>query len=164
MAGPAVTAGSPVRMGAPGGKNWKGIATKILAWLSFVLGIAAGGLLAGTFVGGVINGVVGIGPKWVPVVALVVLVFLTGIDLFADGVPNRVALYCVMAMPSLARAVDGKLGDRVEDAANAVLKEIRGDMASWLGTSSAVALALSAAAAAWLVSRRTMSARASARR
>src|SRR5688500_17943266 len=113
MAGPVVAPGSPIRLGgnaAAKGGNWKGTATKILAWGSFALGIAASPLLAGTFVGGAIDNVITFGPGWAAPVLLLLLVVGVGVDLFVDGVPNRVALYCAMAWCSVARSVDGRLG------------------------------------------------------
>ncbi len=161
MAGPvAATPGSPMRLGGGATKNAKALAVKVLAWVSFALGIAAAPLLAGTFVGGIVDNLLGFFPAWVALTALVGLVVMTAVDLFSDGVPNRVALYCAMGSVSVARSVDGRLGDNVELWANTVLTQVRGPLGEWLGTSSALALAMAAGLAAWLVSRRTMAAKA----
>lgn len=153
----------PMRLGGKGG-NVKAQATKVAAWIAYVTAVAAGALLAGTFIGGLIDNLVTVGPAWLPVVALIVLFVSTAVDLGVDGVPNRVALYCTMAMPSVARSVNGKLGNNVEHWANQVLDQIRGPLSAWLGTSSALALALAAGLAAWLVARRTMAAKAAGSR
>lgn len=148
-----------MRLGGKGG-TIKAQATKVLAWASFALGVAASPLLAGTFVGGIVDNLLGILPSWVALLALVAIVVMTAIDLGMDGVPNRVALYCAMAACSVARSVQGQLGDSVERWSNALLTQVRGPLSSWLGTSSALALALAAGLAAWLVARRTMAAKA----
>ncbi len=147
------------------GGDWKDKMTKGLAWTSYVLGIAAGSLLASTFFGGIVDNIFGFLPwDWVPFAALALLFVFVAIDLLSDWIPNRVALYCTMAMPSVARSVNGKLGDSIESWANSVREALQGQIGSWLGTTSAVGLAVAAAGCAWLVARRTMSAKAAAGR
>lgn len=156
------TPAAPVRLGGGGG-NIKAKVTKVAAWASFALAVAASPLLAGTFVGGIVDNVLGVLPAVVPLVVFVVMIVSTAVDLGVDGVPNRVALYCAMLACSVARSVQGRLGDSVERWANALLDQIRGPLGDLLGTGSALALALAAAAAAYIVARRTMAAKSSGR-
>lgn len=143
------------------GGNWKDKLTKGLAWASFALAIAAGSLLAATFVGGVVDTVLGWVPwSWVPFAVLALLFVFVAIDLFSDFIPNRLALYCTMAMPSVARSVNGRLGDNIETWAGQVRAQLQGGVDDWLGTTSAIGLAVAASGCAWLVARRTMSAKA----
>lgn len=153
-------AAPPVRLGGGKGGNVKATAIKVGAWAAYVLGIVVSPLLAATFVGGIVDNLLGIFPAVVTLIAFVVMVVSTAIDLGVDGVPNRVALYCTMLACSVARSVQGRLGDSVERWANALLDQVRGPLGDLLGTGSALGLALSAAAAAWLVARRTMAAKA----
>lgn len=154
------SAAPPVRLGGGKGGNVKAQITKGLAWASFSLAVAASPLLAGTFVGGIVDNILSIGPAWLALLALVAVVVSVAVDLFVDMIPNRVALYCAMASCSVARSVQGRLGDNVEKWANALLDQIRGPLSDFAGTSSALALALAAGLAAWLVARRTMAAKA----
>lgn len=162
MTTPTMAVGRPGGMTLGGGKgNWKGRATQILAWVSFALGVTAGSLLASTFFGGFVDNIVGFGPwDWVPVLILAGLFVFVAVDLFSDMVPNRLALYSVMSMPSVARGVDGSLGTHVESWANSVRDALQGNLSDLLGTSSAIGLAGAAALVAWIVARRTMKAKA----
>lgn len=144
----------------PGG-NWKDKMTKGLAWSSYTLAVVAGALLASTFIGGFVDNVLGFIPwDWIPVAILAALFVLTAIDLLMDGVPNRVAMYCTIAMPSVARAVSGSLGNNIESWAGTVRDQLQGNLSDLLGTTSAIGLAVAAGICAWLVARRTMRAKA----
>jgi hypothetical protein len=143
------------------GGDWKDKLTKGLAWASYVLGIAAGSLLASTFFGGILDTIFGALPwDWAAPAVLLLLFVFVAVDLLSDFIPNRLALYCTMAMPSVGRSVDGKLGDNIESWAGQVRSALEGDFASWLGTASALGLAVAASGAAWIVARRTMAAKA----
>lgn len=147
------------------GGDWKDKMTKGLAWTSYVLGIAAGSLLASTFVGGMVDKMFGLLPwDWVPFAVLAVLAAFVFVDLVSDFIPNRLALYCTMAAPSIARSVNGELGDSIEAGAGSVRAALQGQIGSWLGTASAIGLAIAAAGVAWVVARRTMAAKAAAGR
>lgn len=144
----------------PGG-NWKDKMTKGLAWGSYILSVVAGALLASTFIGGIVDNLLGFIPwDWIPVTILAALFVATGIDLLMDGVPNRVAMYCTMAMPSVARSVNGGLGNSIESWAGAVRGQLQGNLSDLLGTASAIGLAAAAGLCAWIVARRTMRAKA----
>ncbi len=170
------SAAPPVRLGGPGGKkrNWKAIATKVLAYTSFFLGMAAGSLLAGTpiaglvrwaaglfdtVVNGLLNMIVPVPYGWVPLLLLAGAVVGLGMDLFHDGVPNRVALYMAMLIPSLATAVPGGLGQAAQEWWGRVLSWMDGPLGQALGTTTGLGLAATAAVVAWLVARRTMAAK-----
>jgi hypothetical protein len=93
-------------MGLGGGINkQKGI--KALAWISFILAVTGGAAVAGTFLGDWVSGLIGFFPGWIGVVILAGAFTAMAIDLFVDGIPNQVALYTAMALPSVARAVPG---------------------------------------------------------
>lgn len=163
-------AAGPMRMGAGAGaglggklKQWREKLVPWLAWASFLLAFASSPLLAGTFVGGFVDNVLTFGPAWVALLALVVIGVGVGVDLIRDGVPNMMAFWGTLLICSVARSVDGRFGDRVEGWANALLGKIREPLSAELGTGSALALALCGAAAAFLVARRTMAAKASGR-
>lgn len=152
--------GGGMRLGGKGA-GAKAMATKVLAWVAFVFGgLAASPLIAATFVGGIVDNVLSVLPNWVPPLALFVLVVFVVVDLYADGIPNRLALYAAMLTISVGRSVDGKLGDTTEKNANLLRKAVQPDLQDWLGTSSIIALALALAIGGWLISRRTMAAKA----
>lgn len=156
-------AAPPMRLGGKGG-NAKGMAMKILAWVAFVFGgLAASPLLAATFVGGILDNILSIGPNWMPPLAAFLICVGIAIDLIADGIPNRLALYGAMLIASVARSVDGKLGDNIESAANQLRDTVTPGLEEWMGTGSIVAMALALAGAGWLISRRTMAAKSSGR-
>ncbi len=170
-------AAPPMRLGGGGKKrDWKALATKVLAYTSFFLGMAAGSLLAGTaiaglvrFAAGVIDGIVNavlnlivpVPSGWVPLFLLVGAVVAICMDIFNDGIPNRVALCMAMLAPSLATAVPGGIGAAVQAWWGRVLSWMDGPLGQWLGTTTGLGLAATAALVAWLVARRTMPAKAS---
>lgn len=160
---PTATAGPPIRLGGKGG-GAKSMAMKVLAWVAFVFGgLAASPLLAATFVGGIIDNLLSVGPNWLaPAAAFLTVVFIA-IDLIADGVPNRLALYCAMLLSSVARSMDGKLGDNIESAANQLRDQVAPGLEDWMGTGSIIAMAIALAGSGWLISRRTMAAKSSGR-
>jgi hypothetical protein len=166
MAAPPVTAGGPsgLRIGAGKGGNLKATIMKILAWVAFVFGgLAASPLIAATFVGGIVDNLLSVGPDWLPPLTLFLLVVFIAVDLFADMIPNRMALYGAMALVSVARSVSGRLGDNVERWANEARTAIQPDLQAWLGTGSIIAMAGALAVGGWLVSRRTMAAKSTGR-
>jgi hypothetical protein len=132
----------------------KGI--KALAWISYGLAVVGGAALAATFLGGWISGLVGIFPNWVAIVAFVGAFVAMAVDLFVDGIPNQMALYTAIALPSLARAVDGRLSDTVTQVSGQALAQVNNSLGVWLGTSSALAVAAVAVVASLLVARRVV--------
>ena len=132
----------------------KGI--KALAWISYGLAVVGGAALAATFLGGWISGLVGIFPNWVAIVAFVGAFVAMAVDLFVDGIPNQMALYTAIALPSLARAVDGRLSDTVTQVSGPALAQVNNSLGVWLGTSSALAVAAVAVVASLLVARRVV--------
>jgi hypothetical protein len=134
----------------------RGRGTLILAWISYGLAVAGGASVAATFVGGLISGFVGLFPGWVAIV-----VFLAGfvamvIDLLVDGVPNRLAIWMGIVLPSLARAVPGKLSQTVTDLSGQLLGQINQWLGVWLGTTSSLGVAAAAVVASLLVARRVV--------
>ncbi len=151
-----------MRLGGKTGGGAKGLAMKILAWVAFIFGgLAASPLLAATFIGGIIDNLLSIGPNWVPPLAAFLICVGIAIDLIADGIPNRLALYGAMLISSVGRSVNGKLGASIESGANQLRDQVSPGLEAWMGTGSIVAMALALAGAGWLISRRTMAAKAS---
>ena len=141
-----------MRMG--GFNKEKGI--KALAWISYGLAVVSGAATVTTFLGGWITGIVGWFPGWVAAIATAGLVIGMGIDLFIDGIPNQVALYSAMVIPSLARAVPGRLGDTVGELATSLRDSVNASLSTWLGVTSSVGVAIGCAAISLLMARRVI--------
>lgn len=137
-----------------GGGKEKGI--KVLAWISYGLAVVGGAAIAATFLGGWASGIVGILPGWVAIVLFTGAVAAMAVDLFVDGIPNQVALYTAIALPSLARSVPGKLSDTVTDLSRQALSQVNDTLGVWLGTTSALGLAVSAVVVSLLMARRVV--------
>jgi hypothetical protein len=129
---------------------------KALAWISFGLAVIAGAAIVATFVGGFIAGLVGWFPSWVAIAAFAGAFVAMAIDLFVDGEPNQVALYSAMALPSLARAVPGRLSDTVTQMSGQALSQVNKSLGEWLGTSSAVGVAIACVVVSLLMARRVV--------
>lgn len=127
-----------------------------LAWISFVLAVGGGAAAAATFIGGMVAGFIGFFPGWVASLVLFVGFVAMVIDLLIDGIPNKLAIGMAIALPSVARAVPGKLGQTVTGLSNQLLNAINQLLGEWLGTTSALAVAASAIIAALLVARRVI--------
>lgn len=139
------------------GGNWKDKAIKGLAWASFVLAVIAGAALTDTFIGGTVAGGIGWLPNWVAILLLIAGAVAAAVDLFVDGVPNRTAIGIAIALPSVARAVPGRLSDQVTGLSRQMLDHANsGGLGAWVGTTSALGLAVAVAAAAWIIARRTV--------
>lgn len=139
-----------------GGGNLKAKATKGLAWTSFGLAAFGGVMATLTIVGEWITDIIGFLPTGIAVITLVALVVMIGADLFADGEPNHMALYAVMAVPTVALSVDGKLADKVHAWGDQLTSHTEKSLTSWLGTSSPWVLAACAVAASLLMARRVV--------
>lgn len=143
-----------MRGGGFGGTREKGITA--LAWISYALAVAGGAAAAATFVGGFVAGVVRFFPGWVAVAAFGAGFIAMAVDLFVDGTPNRLAIWMGILLPSVARAVPGRLGQTVTAVSNQVLAQINHVLGEWLGATSAFGVAVFAVAAALLVARRVV--------
>lgn len=132
----------------------KGI--QALAWISYGLAVAGGAAIAGTFLGGWISGLIGFLPGWVATVAFVAGFIAMAVDLFVDGIPNRLAIWMGILLPSIARAVPGKLSDTVTHLSGALLSQINASLGVWLGVSSSLGMAAAAVVASLLVARRVV--------
>ncbi len=148
-------------MGPGGGRggDWKNKTNKGLAWFAFALAVAAGSALTGTFVGSWISGIVGFLPNWVTVPMMFGAFLWMAGDLFADGIPNKPALYISMVLPSMAVGMSGKLADSVQSWARQVLDRIDGSLGEWVGTGSVLTLAATVVVASLVIARRTVNAR-----
>lgn len=140
----------------PGGGINKEKGIKALAWISFTLAAVGGAAIAGTFLGGFVAGLLGFFPDWVGIVVLAGAFVAMAIDLFVDGIPNQVALYTAIALPSVARAVPGKLGDTVTSLSRQLLANVNSALGEWLGTSSAIGLAIVSIVVSLLMARRVI--------
>lgn len=138
-----------------GGAN-KEKGRKALAWISFGFAAVAGVAVAATFVGAMFSGLLGMFPGWVPAVALAGAAIAMGIDLFIDGEPNQVALYTVMALPTLARSAPGRFGDEVTRLGDNLLASVTGQLGLWLGVTSAIGVAAACGVIAYLMGRRVV--------
>jgi len=128
----------------------------VLSWVAYGFALAGGAAIAATFVGDVLAGLVGLFPGWVAIIVFVAGIIATGIDLFLDSEPNKVALYVAMVLPSVARAVPGKLSDAVTSALNHALSQVTNALGAWLGAGSAFGFAVTLIAVALLMARRTV--------
>jgi fructose-specific phosphotransferase system IIC component len=134
---------------------------KGLAWASFVVALADGALLPGTFVGDWVRTAFGILPNtWsvvVPVIVLIVGWVAVFLDCYLDLEPNQVAIYGALLLPTVASTISGGLADWVRSVADTVLHAID----QWLfqaapdGLGSS-ALALAAAVAVLLMANRVV--------
>jgi hypothetical protein len=132
----------------------KGI--KILAWISYLLAVVGGAALANTVVGQLIGGIIGWFPPWVAQVGFAGGVTAMAVDLICDGIPNRLAVWMGILLPSLATSIEGKLGTTVTNISAQMLGQIDGGLRSWLGTSSALGIAACAVVISLLVARRVI--------
>lgn len=128
----------------------------ILAWISMIFAVAGGAALAATFVGGIISGIVGIFPGWIAVVAFALGVVALVIDLANDGTPNRLAIWMGILLPSIARAVPGKLSATVTQFSRQLLDYINQSLGEWVGTTSTIGVAIAAVGISLLVGRRVI--------
>lgn len=135
----------------------KGI--KALAWTSFGAAIVAGPLVAGMFVGDVINTVLEAIPwGWIPPAVLFLLAVMFVRDMVMDWEPNRQAIWSLLLAPSVARATPGELGDRIDEWTGAALNVVADPLRDWLGTGSPIALAVAVGGAAILLAQRSIKA------
>jgi predicted MFS family arabinose efflux permease len=132
---------------------------KVRAWISFGLAVIGGAAIVATFVGGAIAGLVGFFPSWVAIAAFVGALVAMTIDLIIDGEPNRIALCTAMVLPSLARAVPGKLSDTVTQASSSAHDQVNQSLGVWLGTSSAIGIAVACVIVSLLMGRRVLAKR-----
>jgi hypothetical protein len=132
----------------------KGI--RALAWVSFGLAVVAGAALTDTFVGGWISAVFAFAPGWLATVTFVGVAVMTAVDLVVDGIPNQIALYAAMSLPSMAMGLPGRLAGTVTDLSQKAAAQTNDALGQWLGGTSSYVLAGACAVAALLVARRVI--------
>jgi hypothetical protein len=137
-----------------GGNKEKG--RKILAWISFGFALVAGTASAATFLGTWTRGLLGAFPTWVPALLLVAAVVAMAIDIFNDGEPNQMAVYCALALPSLARSASGQLSSNVTSLSAQLTGTVNGGLSAWLGVTSELAVAAICATISLLMARRVI--------
>lgn len=131
--------------------------TTVLAWSSMAFAAVSGAQIAGMFIGETIRAVLQAFPfEWAPLVLLTILAAIFVRDLVVDMEPNRAAIYTLLVIPSVAASTSGKLGGTILGWSSALLDALSESLSTWLGSSGAVALAMSTAAVAILVSQRTV--------
>jgi hypothetical protein len=130
--------------------------TLALAWLSWVLAAAGGSALAGTFLGGMVVGFLGWFPAWIAALLLGAGTVAMLLDMFLDLTPNRLAIMCGILLPSVARAVDGRLGDEVTELAGRIRTQLDAWTVDWLGAAPTIGLGLFCVAASLLMARRVV--------
>ncbi len=132
----------------------KGI--KGLAWTSFVFAVVGGTLAPEMFLGKLIQGFLGLWPwQWIPPVLLAATIVAVGVDIFIDLIPNQMAIWSALTMPTIAASVNGKLGDTVSHWCNLLLGLIDGWLHAWI-TDSSTGLAIACIAAALIMARRVV--------
>lgn len=128
-----------------------------LAWASFGVAIVGGNLAAGMWLGTGIETVLEALPwEWLPSLLLLVGVVAVAIDLFIDGTPNQVAIAAAILIPSVATAAKGKLGDKIGEWTGALTDWISNSLVEWVGTNSAVGLAIACIVCSILMARRVI--------
>jgi hypothetical protein len=140
----------------PGGGFNKEKGIKALAWISFTLAAVGGAALASTFIGTWTAALLGVFPSWVGILIVAGGFVAMAIDLFVDGIPNQVALYTAIGLPVVARSVPGRLGDTVTDLSGRLLGSLQGALGDWLGTSSALGMAVVSVVVSLLMARRVI--------
>ncbi len=129
----------------------------VLAWLSFIVAIAGGAFAADTFIGDIVRKILGALPwPWVAPMLLFVAFIAMVIDLMLDLVPNRAALTSVMVMPSVATAVDGKLGASILDWAGEIRRVVDENLGPWIGATATVGMALTCLIGAHFMAKRVI--------
>jgi hypothetical protein len=143
-------------------KSIKALRDKVglcLAWISEGFAVVAGTLATDTPVGHTIQQILHLFPwAWVPVLTLIGAVVATAVDLFMDGVPNRVAVFTTLAIPSIAAASPGSFGATISRWCGDLLGWVNDRLVGMLGTNSAIGLTLACALVAVLLSRRVVKA------
>jgi small neutral amino acid transporter SnatA (MarC family) len=129
---------------------------KALAWISFGFALVAGTAMAASPVGGWIRSLLGMAPGWVAALLLAAAVVSMAVDVFVDGEPNQLALYCILALPTLARATTGKLSANVTQASSSATASVNGGVHSWLGVSSTLGTFVICTVIALLMARRVI--------
>lgn len=130
--------------------------TLILAWISWFMAAAGGSAIAATFIGGAISGTIGIFPAWIATVAFGVGVVAMALDMVLDGIPNRLAIWMAITLPSVARAVPGRLSAEVTHISQQILAAINQWLGVWVGTTSTIGVAAAAVGIALLMARRVI--------
>jgi hypothetical protein len=112
----------------------------LLAWVSLGLAVVGGAAASTCFVGGLISGIVGALWDWVPLVLSPALFIVWLCDLLNDGIPNRLALWTTMLLPSVNLAIHGRLGAALAGWSHALNAQVDQTVGSWVGQSSMVAV------------------------
>jgi len=132
---------------------------KGLAWASFVIALACGALLPGTFVGEWVVTVLGWLPWGATIPVIVLIVGWVGVflDTYLDLEPNQLAVWGALLLPSVAGAVSGGMADWTQDIADTVLEAVDQSLfaAAPEGLGS-TALALATSVAAVLMAQRVV--------
>lgn len=141
--------------GAGGGGGGKG--KKALAWIAFAFAVVAGAAFAVGGLGRFFDGMLGMfGLPWLPALMFGAGFVAMMVDLIVDQIPNQVAMWMAVALPSLAQSVDGKLSQTVQDVTGQILTQVNSGVSSWLGVSGAWGVAIVCMVVAYLMGRRVL--------
>lgn len=140
-------------MAKKGGFRQKGIHT--LAWVDLGIAIAGGSAISLMWAGAGIAWILTLFPLWVPIVVLVLGVLAAGLDCL-DGVPNRLAIWCGLLLPSVALAVPTKLGVQVTNGCSQIMSVITDNTSQWTGQIPMTAIAIMFTGIALLMARRVV--------
>ncbi len=133
-----------------------GKGTRALAWISYGLAVVGGSALMATDPGSWIAATIGVFPQWVAVFLFGAGLVGMCLDLFLDRIPNRLAVWMAILLPSSARAVHGQLGADVRDVATHISGAADARLSAWIGQSSLLAIAAFCVAVALLMARRVV--------
>lgn len=130
----------------------------VLGWISYGSGAIGGSALAATFVGTIFGwfGSLGAWAQGAATISMVLLFAAMVIDLLIDGTPNRLAIWAVILLPSLAQAVGGAFAAGLRQAGDRLTAEITARTAGWFGQSSVFVIAVLGIAISLLVARRVV--------
>lgn len=117
---------------------------KLFAWAAFAGAVIAGAALAAGSSGLVQTAVV-----------LAALTILT-IDIVKDRTPNQAAVIVAVALPSLIVGMNGKLAASIKAGLSWLWNQVQGPAGEWVGTTSALGVAVAAITVSFLISRRAM--------
>jgi hypothetical protein len=143
----------PGAVGGGGGGKGK----KALAWISFGFAVVAGAAFAVVGLGGFFDGLLGMfGLPWLPALLFAGVFIAMTVDLIVDAIPNQIAMWSAMLLPSLAQSVNGKLSQTVRDLCNQILSQVNAGLSSWFGVAGALGIGVVCAVAAYLMGRRVL--------
>jgi hypothetical protein len=127
-----------------------------LAWVSYTLAVVGGCAITASFLGDWISAIVGIFWDWFAPVAFILGLLWMLIDLVMDGTPNRPAIWLAILLPSVARSVNGLVGQKVNEWADQLNAWMSQKLGEYVGAGSLTMIAFVATGAALIIARRVV--------